>query len=185
MGWPMRSPRSLLLAPASLLAALALVSSASAEPIAGTYAGKGPGVKASLEVAPSGGARLSFTIRTSCGKAKDSLKLSAAPGDSLKGKSSSAHRSVKAAVEQSEGVLSGSIKYRADGGEGEKPCKAKRAFSAELDASSSPEVKSTVGHYSGVGEDGGLPIAFDVTYGDDGFEIAGMSFDTSTDCYDE
>jgi hypothetical protein len=168
-------------------AALATVPAAVAEPLAGTYAGKGPGVKATVDV-NSGGGTLSYTVKTTCGKRKGALPLSAGKGGSLKGKVSGGASSVRATIEFGKGgSLEGSLAYRGKPPKGEtKPCKAKRTFAAALDATTSPEVRSTEGHYTGMGEDGGLPISFDVAYDPKagGFEISNMAFDTSTDCYD-
>jgi hypothetical protein len=169
---------------AVLLLSAACAASATAAPLAGTYAGKGSGVKASLTLAENGGGRLAYTLKTNCGKAKGKVKLEAAPGDGLKGKSKTAK--VRLGQTSTPSILKGSISYRADGPDDGPACKAKHDFIVTLDASSSPTVDSTVGHYSGVGEDGGLPIEFDVTYDADAgaFQIANLGFDTSTDCYD-
>jgi hypothetical protein len=145
-------------------------------------------VKATVDVSGGGDGKLTYAIKTSCGREKGSLKLSAAKGGALKGKSNGGGATVRAAVESGKtSSLDGSIAYRSKPPkDGEKPCKAKRSFTAALDAGTSPEVRSTEGHYTGAGEDGGLPISFDVAYDPEsgGFRISDMAFDTSTDCYD-
>lgn len=181
--------RTHLLAAAALATGCLLAPAAQAgggELLAGDYVGKGKGIKATVAVDGAGDGVARYAIRTGCGAARGSLTLRASASGVLKGKRTSGNRTVSArlAPGRSSAAASGWIRYAAAGAE---PCKEKRSFDASFDLAGSPLVDQLSGHYAGVGEDGGLPISFDVGYdkGEGALVVRGLSFETETECWND
>jgi hypothetical protein len=152
--------------------------------LAGDYAVKGTGVKATVTVSDTGDGKARYTLKTSCGTVKGSVPL-AAVSSGLKGKRSAAGKSTTVRVDdEGAGDVSGSVRYAATDDDG-KTCKAKRTFRGSLDVESSEAVQDLVGHYAGAGDTGGLPISFDVALNraDDVLEVRNMGFETDTECW--
>ena len=180
-----------------LLAAAAFPAAASAadDALSGTYEGQGPGLKASVVLDEDGDGTLTYALKTQCGKTKDTIDLKGGPGGSLKGSKSSKKSSLVAKLKSDRGTpsLSGSLRYTTtvkDSSKGKtkaRSCRAKQNVSVKLDVSSSPAVEDLSGHYAGTGEDGGLPISFDVGYDQAAgtLQVTNLGFQTDTECYDD
>lgn len=160
----------------------------SVELIPGDYDGKGQGIKAVVSVDDFGDGAIDFSLKASCGNVRGSLELDAAPNGALKGRKDKGSKSTVVRISpDATDALSGTVRYSQDPGKNDDGCKGKRSFTAELDADSSETVKSLAGHYSGAGDDGGLPIDFTVVYdrAAGGLEVRNMSFQTDTECWDD
>lgn len=173
----------------ALLAAAAIAPAsfaASGDTTAGTYEGKGAGVKATVEVSDSGDGSIRYTLRTPCGNSRGTVPLDGGPGGSLKGKRSTRRSSLVAKLGgRDERTLSGSLKLAVEDRDG--TCRSKRSFEARLDLGSSSQVRSLTGHYEGAGAVGGHPLSFDVglNRSGDSLEISNLGFATDTECWDD
>ena len=181
-------PRTYLLAVAATISSgwlLAASAQARDELLPGDYSGKANGIKATVTVDDFGDGTVKFAMKASCGTVRGSVDLEAATSGDLKGKRVTGKKTVVARFSPSRrtGVVSGSVRY-VDAG-GEEPCKGKRSLDAELDMADSPAVDELSGHYAGVGDDGGLPVSFDVGYdrGDRELEVSNLDFQTDTECW--
>ena len=182
-----------------LLAAAAFPAAASAAeaPLAGTYEGQEPGLTASAVLDEDGDGTLDYSLKTDCGNAKGTMDLTGSPSGSLKGSQSSRKSSLVVSLKPDRGSpsLDGSLKYTttASGSKAKgrsahpRPCRAKQSFTLDLDVSSSPQVRDLSGHYTGKGEDGGLPISFDVGFDQHSgsLRISNLAFQTDTECDDD
>lgn len=181
-----------------LLAAAAFPAAATAadDALSGTYEGQGPGLKASVVLDESGDGTLSYALKTQCGKTKDTIDLEGGPGGTLKGSQSSKKSSLIAKLKPDRGTpsLSGSLKYSnvvkdrdAKGKTEARSCRAKQNVSVKLDVSSSPEIEDLSGHYAGTGDEGGLPISFDVSFDQaaGALQVNNLGFQTDTECYND
>jgi len=177
----MRTRTHLLAVAATLSTGCLLAASAQADDdlLPGDYVGKGNGIKATVTVDEFGDGEARFTMKTSCGTVHGSVDVT-----DLKGKRVAGKRTTSAKLSQSrrQGELSGTIRYADTGSE---PCKGKRSFDAELDMANSPLVDELSGRYSGVGDDGGLPVSFAVGYdkGDRELQVTDLDFQTDTECW--
>lgn len=185
----MRTRTHLLAVAATLTAAGLCAATAQArgdDLLPGEYAGKGSGIKTTITVDDLGDAVAKFTMKTSCGNVKGSLDLTAAANGDLKGKRVAGMRTITGKVSPTRrgGVASGWIRYAATG---EEPCKGKRSFDAKLDMANSPLVDELSGSYSGEGDDGGLPISFEVGYdkSEGVIAITDVAFQTDTECWND
>ena len=183
-----RIPHALVALFAVGLIAVPIAHAKSDELIAGDYDGKGQGVKAAVTVDELGDGEIGFSLKASCGKVRGSLELDAAPNGALKGRKDKGSKSTVVRVSPAaSNALRGTVRYSRDPGKNDDGCKAKRSFTAELDAEGSDAVKELAGHYSGEGDDGGLPIDFTVAYdrAAGGLAIRNMSFQTDTECWND
>lgn len=137
----------------------------------GDYLGKGDGVDVAVTVASgSDAAKLTYAMRTRCGGSKGVVVLAATSAGTFKGKwaSRSGKRSAKVLIEPLPGTkLSGTIRFQNFKAPSGKPagrnagkpkrCRARRNFLASYDFAIKPdEARADVGHYAGVGSEGGI-----------------------------
>jgi len=164
---------------------------AGSDVLEGTYEGSSNGVNATVMVDDAGDGELRYTLKSSCGKSKGTIDLAGGPGGSFKGSLATGRSSVIAQLRANAGgELDGLLRHKVkpkSKGKGKKKCSAKNTFTAILDVQTSPVVKTNVGHYEGTGQDGGLPISFDVAFDAEsgGLEVSNMAFQSNADCYDD
>jgi hypothetical protein len=176
----------------ALVAAAIAGARAGGDPYPGTYAGKGRGVKVTLEVSDRGAGSLRYSMRSGCGSARGKVDLGAPKNGGFVAKRVSAgpHRSIRRirvrVVSAGDGtMLRGTIGVATTATTHAKACQATRRFKAALGRADAFVPPRDEGHYSGADEDG-LPISFDVV-GDprsgDAF-IANLAVDVAGDCID-
>lgn len=176
----MRTRTHLLAFAATLSTGFLLAAPAQADDLLpGDYAGKANGIKATITVDDSGDGEARFSMKTSCGNVRGSVELTDLRGKRVAGKKTT---SVKVTQSRREGVVSGTVRYAETS---EEPCKGKRSFDATLDMANSPLVDELSGRYSGVGDDGGLPVSFSVGYdkGEGELRVTDLDFQTETECW--
>ncbi len=167
------------------------VATAAADVYPGSYAAKGKGVTAKLEVAESGGGRLAYAIKSACGKSKGKVELSKS-GTGLKGRrvgrgpEGTLQTTVaKVALSGAGDQVAGSIKESFRGGDSDLAgCEAKRTFTADVDQAEGFVPTRDAGHYAGAAANG-LPISFDVVDDGGNLRVENLAVDAEEDCLDE
>lgn len=134
----------------------------------GTYAGKGPGVKATVVVNDRLEGLVRYSMRSACGRVRGRIDLGRATNGRFEGKRVSAgpHRSLRRTIARITGgpdgvELAGVIRVAQTKTDSSEACSAKRKFKAELGQTEAFVPVRDAGHYSGFSADG-LPIDFDV-----------------------
>jgi hypothetical protein len=137
-------------------------------PYPGTYAGKGKGVKVTLQVSDRGDGSLRYSMRSGCGSARGKVDLGAPKhgGFAAKRVSAGPHRSIRRVTVRvaSAGdgtMLRGTIGMATTATAHAKACETKRSFKAALGKADTLVPPRDEGHYAGADGDG-RPISFDV-----------------------
>lgn len=154
--------------------------------LSGDYAGKGSGIKVNVTVDDSGDGKAQFSMKASCGTVKGAVPLDAT-STGLKGKRVAGNKTTTVRVtDEDDGDITGSVRYTAIDSD-DSVCKGKKTFVGSLDFGSSETLKELTGRYAGEGDDGGLPISFDVAMNkaDGALEVRNMSFQTDTECWND
>ncbi len=187
----MASKRIRIGAPVALVAATAALvaagpAQAASQPAAGTtYKGNVKGGSVVLKVKPKLRARLSYALKSKCGRSHGTVSLKIKHGrfqsggrsrtaDAASGRFTKGGQKVK-------GVIDRPTTARRTG---DRACKlGPRHFAAKLSlAAGSTLMPSDFGHYSGANATG-RRVSFDVVNGADGPAIANFAVDADTECW--
>ena len=181
-----------LVALVATTAALAAAGPAQAagNPAPGTYKGGVKGGSVVLKVKPGKQARLSYALKSKCGRARGSVSLKLKHGRfHSAGRSRTADAASGRFVgggAKAKGVIDRLATNRRARGEA---CKLARHFTAKLSRASqagsgSSLESSDYGHYSGANA-AGRPVSFDVVDSATGPVIANFAVDVDTECWDD